>query len=196
MDHFLSKDIFTDYGITVIDRSASYARDDGYWNGNIWMPYQWFFWKTLLDLGYFTEAQRIVEIALDVWKRDTEADYRCRELFSGINGTGSGWNLFGGLSAPIVSWFEAYFVPGSINVGFDNFILNRKFNENHTEASITIKKNIDTGSLVLVCMNDEYDYQCVLDGNKVEVKESNKGAFYIQLPEDKGEYNISISKSN
>ena len=30
----------------------AYYRPDGYWNGAVWFPYQWFIWKALLDLGH------------------------------------------------------------------------------------------------------------------------------------------------
>ena len=34
-------------------------------------------------------------------------------------GRGSGWHHFGGLSAPVLSWHAAYYVPGTITHGFD-----------------------------------------------------------------------------
>lgn len=42
---------WTPCGISTVDRSAPYYRQDGYWNGSIWMPHQWFFWKAALDDG-------------------------------------------------------------------------------------------------------------------------------------------------
>lgn len=59
------KHIWTRYGMTAVDQSAPYYRDDGYWNGTVWMPHQWFFWKTLLDLGRADEAHQVAKTALD-----------------------------------------------------------------------------------------------------------------------------------
>ena len=39
------------YKRQAVDMSASSYRDDGYWNGAVWFSHQWFFWKTMLDLG-------------------------------------------------------------------------------------------------------------------------------------------------
>ena len=46
-----TKELFSPVGLTAVDMSASYYRDDGYWNGAVWFSHQWFFWKTMLDLG-------------------------------------------------------------------------------------------------------------------------------------------------
>ena len=36
-------------GLSTVDQSAPYYRRDGYWNGAVWMPYQWMFFKSALD---------------------------------------------------------------------------------------------------------------------------------------------------
>ena len=38
-------------GLSTVDQTAPYFRIDGYWNGAVWMPHQWFFWRALLDAG-------------------------------------------------------------------------------------------------------------------------------------------------
>ncbi|MBE6379919.1 MAG: hypothetical protein E7047_03225, partial [Lentisphaerae bacterium] len=41
--------MWTPIGISTVDKRASYYRTDGYWNGCVWMPHQWFYWKAALD---------------------------------------------------------------------------------------------------------------------------------------------------
>ena len=48
---------------SIVDRSAPYYRRDGYWNGAVWMPYQWMFFKAALDAGKTGFAFRIADTA-------------------------------------------------------------------------------------------------------------------------------------
>ncbi|MCW5854223.1 MAG: hypothetical protein KIT87_29415 [Anaerolineae bacterium] len=73
--------LWTPMGLTAVDQSVPYYRADGYWNGTVWFPYQWFIWKGLLDLGYGDLAFRIARTALDIWKDEVTATYNCFEHF-------------------------------------------------------------------------------------------------------------------
>ncbi|HNT75106.1 MAG TPA: trehalase family glycosidase [Anaerolineae bacterium] len=110
------------YGLSTVDQSAPYYRDDGYWNGAVWMAHQWFVWKALLDLGRAAEAHRIAKTALDVWQAEVADSYNCFEHFIVQTGRGAGWHHFGGLSAPVLNWYGAYHRPGRLTVGFDTWI--------------------------------------------------------------------------
>ena len=109
-------------GLSTVDQSAPYYRDDGYWNGGVWMPHQWFFWKALLDLGQTEAAHRIASTALDVWQTEVARSYNCMEHFVVRTGRGAGWHHFGGLSAPVLNWLGAYHRAGRLTVGFDTWI--------------------------------------------------------------------------
>lgn len=114
--------LWTPYGLTTVDRSAPYFSTDGYWNGAVWMPHQWLFWRALLDLGCGDEAHRIASTALGVWQQEVARSYNCFEHFTAETGRGAGWHHFGGLSAPVLSWFGAYHRPGRLTVGLDIWI--------------------------------------------------------------------------
>jgi hypothetical protein len=109
-------------GLTTVDQTAPYYRDDGYWNGAVWMAHQWFFWKALLDMGRADEAYRIAQTALDVWQTEVADSYNCFEHFIVQTGRGAGWHHFGGLSAPVLCWYGAYHRPGRLTVGLDTWI--------------------------------------------------------------------------
>ena len=51
-------------GLSTVDQSAPYYRRAGYWNGAVWMPYQWMFFKSALDAGLADFAYRIADTAL------------------------------------------------------------------------------------------------------------------------------------
>jgi hypothetical protein len=109
-------------GLTTVDQTAPYYRDDGYWNGAVWMSHQWFFWKALLDMGRAADAYRIAQTALDVWQAEVADSYNCYEHFIAQTGRGAGWHHFGGLSAPVLCWYGAYHRPGGVTVGLDTWI--------------------------------------------------------------------------
>ena len=67
---FSPERMWTEYGISTVDRSAPYYSVDGYWNGSVWMPHQLILWKTLLDYDMPDEARKIAFTALDVYEAE------------------------------------------------------------------------------------------------------------------------------
>jgi glycogen debranching enzyme len=109
-------------GITAVDRSASYYRPDGYWNGTVWFPHQWFIWKALLDQGEGAFAWQIARTALEAYQAEAEASWTSAEHFEIATGQGVGWHQFSGLSSPVANWFQAYLVPGKLTTGSDVWV--------------------------------------------------------------------------
>ena len=121
--HLMSPDeMWTPYGLTAVSQAAPYFRHDGYWNGKVWVPHQWFVWKAFITNGLFDHAWTVARIALTVFAsahRDTGYSY---ELFDGRTGMGEGCHQFAGLSAPLASFHAAYFRPGQLTLGFDTTV--------------------------------------------------------------------------
>lgn len=173
---------FTPIGITTVDMQASYYRKDGYWNGAVWMPHQWFFWKTMLDLGRHDLAYKIADCALNLWEREVRESYNCYEHFVVESGRGAGWHHFGGLSSPVVSWHRAYYGVGTLTVGFDTWVKSKEFTEDktHLEAELVINK--DSGkTAIIACMNPDYSYRANYNGKEVAVYERHKGTIEIVI---------------
>ena len=120
--------MWTPIGISVVDREASYYRPDGYWNGSVWMPHQWFVFLGMLEQGYAEYAVKIAETALNLWKKETDASYHCYEHFMVQSGRGAGWHNFSGLSAPVVLWYHGCFVEGTVTVPV-NLLADRVVND-------------------------------------------------------------------
>ena len=84
MEHLFSPDeLWTKVGLSTVDQSAPYYKEDGYWNGAVWFPHQWMMWKALLDLGKGEEAYRVAHTALDNWEKECEESYFTFEHFVG-----------------------------------------------------------------------------------------------------------------
>lgn len=177
------KHIWSSVGLSAVDQSAPYYRNDGYWNGTVWMPHQWFFWKTMLDLGEADFAFKIAKTALDVWKNEVEASYNCMEHFLIETGRGAGWHEFGGLSSPVLMWYSAYFSQGNFNVGFDTWIDNKKFSDNNSRfsADLSMSGNNKITSVV-ACMNPDFNYEVKWNGNNLQYKSLSQGTLSVDIP--------------
>ncbi|MGC9467708.1 MAG: MGH1-like glycoside hydrolase domain-containing protein [Anaerolineae bacterium] len=185
-------------GLSTVDQSAPYYRDDGYWNGGVWMPHQWFFWKALLDLGRAEEAHRIARTALEVWQREVERSYNCFEHFIVRTGRGAGWHHFGGLSTPVLAWFGAYHRPGRLTVGFDIWIASLEIGPGQATAWGEGAGNAASGDLALRAELRHFGpahhapvviatlvpgaYEVTWDGESVTPNERYPGTLEIRLP--------------
>jgi len=176
--------IWSNAGLSAVDQSAPYYRVDGYWNGTVWMSHQWFFWKTMLDIGEGDFAFSIAKRALDVWKTEVEATYNCMEHFLIGTGRGAGWHEFGGLSSPVLYWYKTYFSPGSFEAGFDEWIENRKFENDNTKFSVdlTFKENSNKKTSVVACMNPQFEYDVKWNNKSIAFKTFGKGMLNISIP--------------
>ena len=172
-------------GISTVDQSAPYFRGDGYWNGAVWMPHQWFFWKTLLDLGQAEAAFRIAQTALDVWKTEVDASYNCFEHFIVQSGRGAGWHQFGGLSAPVLSWFGAYHRPGRLTCGLDVWVARQQFSDDNRKLVAVLQHHAPTrrAFTMIAAMSPAAQYRLTWNGQDVAHRELFPGVFQITLDE-------------
>lgn len=168
------KEMHTPFGISAVDKSASYYKVNGYWNGNIWFPHQWFIFKSMLDIGRADIARDIAHLALDIWKREVENTYYTFEMVNTVTGCGGWFHNFGGLSTPLMMWLKAYYCPGTVNVGFDTSLEKVQFNENNTEAEIEFTYYGENEKFILLAVMDENgEYKATLDGEKIAFTQEN-----------------------
>lgn len=178
--------LWTPIGITAVDQSAPYYRADGYWNGTVWMPHQWFLWKTLLDLGRPEQAARIARTALDLWWAETDETYGCFEHFVVASGRGAGWHQFGGLSAPVLPWFAAYHLPGRLTGGFDLWVRDARWADDRRALSADLALHGPTArpmSLVATLAPGPR-YAATWQGEPVPLRAQEGGTVTLDLPRD------------
>lgn len=194
---FSSKHMWSPSGITVVDQSAPYYRHDGYWNGAVWMPHQWFVWKTMLDMNKSDLAGKVALKGLDVYKRETDASYYTFEHFLASSGRGAGWHQFSGLSTPVLSWFAAYYKTGTITPGFEIWINAQSFNDDHTAYKADL--SFDEATLphqraMLAGMNPAFDYEARFSGKPVAIERLPQGVFRVSLPATNKSGELIISR--
>lgn len=175
-------------GISTVDQSAPYYRDDGYWNGAVWMPHQWYVWKALLDLGKADEAYRIARTALDVWRAEVESSYNCFEHFLVQSGRGAGWHHFGGLSAPVLSWYGAYHRPGRLTTGLHAWVEALAVAADHTAltARLELHGQARHTPVVIAALAGGRRYLATWNGQPVPFQERYPGILEIALPAGDG----------
>lgn len=175
-------EIWSNIGLSAVDQSAPYYSHSGYWNGTVWMPHQWFIWKTMLDLGESKFAYKIAKTALDLWKTEVESTYNCSEHFVIETGRGAGWHQFGGLSTPVLSWFNAYYQQGTLTTGFNVWIQEQQINEQKTtlRANLKLIEARETFSVV-ACLNPDVTYQVYWNDQKVAHTALNTGTLSIDI---------------
>ncbi len=188
-------EIWSPIGLSAVDQSAGYYLKDGYWNGAVWLSHQWFFWKTMLDLGEVEFAHKIAMTALEVWKKEVETSYHCMEHFIIETGRGAGWHQFGGLSAPVLSWFSSYYRPGRITTGYNIWLKNYRFNKDFSKLNakwVQAADQPDGNATILACMNPQYQYDVQYNGKKVNVKVYAPGSLAISIDhaDSKGDLRI------
>jgi hypothetical protein len=185
--------LMTDIGISVVDTRASYYSENGYWNGSVWMPHQWILWTSLFDKGEGELAFKIADTALKIWKRETDESYSCFEHFMKKNGRGSGFHQFSGLSTPVLLFFESYYTPGTVTLGFETVIIEKEFNDDYTEFSMKCRASGEK-PIALICLNAHYKYEFYINSRPAKAKSVTDGAYEISLPNGISEIEIKKSK--
>ena len=179
-------ELWSQAGLSAVDQSAPYYRKDGYWNGTVWMPHQWFFWKSMLDLGEADFAWQIARTGLEVWKTETDASYYCMENFVIETKRGAGWHEFGGLSSPVIKWYSSYFRPGTLTVGFNTWITRRHSLPQDAGMTVDLRVFQDPGresqSTVIACLNPGRSYHATWKGQEVRSTSRAPGLLEITLP--------------
>ncbi|MBI5029885.1 MAG: hypothetical protein HZB51_05110 [Chloroflexi bacterium] len=174
--------LWTPVGLTAVDQSAPYYRRDGYWNGAVWFPYQWFIWKALLDLGYGDMAFRIAHTALEIWQDEVAASYHCFEHFIVESRRGAGWHQFGGLSTPVLLWFNAYHTPGTLTCGFDTWIQDLQVSDDKSSLQATLIHDSNPRPwLAVAVLSPAQKYSVEWNGDPIDYQTRYPGTLEIAL---------------
>lgn len=169
--------LLTDYGLSVVDLRASYYKNNGYWNGSVWVPHAFILWLSLLDQGEIELANEVAKRHLDTWKKEVEETYNFYEHFLiSANGRGSGVHNFSGLSSPMLNFYGAYFTPNTVSCGFETFILSKAQNK----VEYSTQKD---GAYLLICTDCE---NFTVNGKPVVAIKTFSGAKYVPIEKGNG----------
>lgn len=195
LSHLKSEqELLSPVGLSNVDMSASYYYDNGYWNGSVWFPYQYLMWRAMLDLGEGDFAYEIVKRGLDAWKKETDFSYHTFEMIQIQSERGGWYHQFGGLSALVCSWYQAYFKKGTVTAGFDTWIDSCEFGEDAETAKISYHCTGQKNSILLAVMNEDAAYRVKINGIDVLSRTHINGTLEIPLSDMQGI--IEINKAD
>lgn len=190
------KEMLSPYGISAVDMSAGYFKVNGYWNGHVWFPHQWFIWKTMLDMGESDFAFEIAERALNIWKREVEYSYYTFEMVNVVTGKGGWFHNFGGLSSPINLWSAAYYKPGTFNTGLDTWVDYQEFNEDNTSFKGKFKYfgNNEKFTVIVTLSDKIKDYKVTVNGVETACNVRDNSAVEVTINGGVDSYEITVNK--
>lgn len=73
------------YGIPSLAADDSFYNDKGYWNGPVWVQWNYLIVRGLMDYGYHTEAKELVDRVVDVMYDRLAKDHNLWEFYSPDN---------------------------------------------------------------------------------------------------------------
>ena len=117
--------MWTKYGVTMVPRHSEYFRMDGYWNGAVWIPPQWFMWKAFYNSGQVARARTLANRVMRLWETNHDDSKCCWEKFCLASGKGAANSRFSGLSTPILALARAARKPGRVQFGHDVLVASR-----------------------------------------------------------------------
>ena len=96
-----------------------------------------------------------------------------------------GWfHQFGGLSAPINVWANAYYRPGTVTCGFDMWIQERSYDEERDVFELTVSNYGERSGSILAVTRGMHagKAEAFLNGAVLPVSQRTDGAVEISIP--------------
>ncbi|MCI8624077.1 MAG: hypothetical protein HFG26_10520 [Provencibacterium sp.] len=195
LGHLKNKqELWSAVGISAVDQSSGYYEENGYWNGNVWFAHQWFYFKTLLDLGEADFAFEVADTALQAWKREVDHSHYTFEFLNIATGRGGWFHHFAGLSTPILLWGAAYYKPGRVTCGFDMLVERQEFSQDKRSCLLRLRRvGGQTASTVVAVLSPEADGRTArCAGESLPLRMRMPGVAEITLPAGFTEGEIEI----
>ncbi len=168
-------------GISSVDQSAPYYDPDGYWNGSVWIPHQWFLWKAVLDAGDTHLAHMIPRTVAETWERICQTTHRSSELFKIHTGEGKGCPHFAGLSGPVLDLIDAIACTGTLTTGFDSEYKDVVLDGNQLVCSMRTDAPEKPGLVLAVMPEPRISYRVIAD-TVVTCEADDMGLIMFSVP--------------
>lgn len=85
------KEFWRKYGVPSLSADDPYYNPIGYWNGPVWVPWNYLIFRGLIDYGYKKEAKELAEKVLDNVSYQLKTNHWFWELYSADNHE-AGWH--------------------------------------------------------------------------------------------------------
>ena len=97
------------------------------------------------------------------------------------NGRGSGFHQFSGLSTPVLMFFESYYKPGTVTLGFQSDVIDESWNGEKSE--LVLEYTSDSRSpIALICMKEGRQYKFFSEDKELKCRKVTLGAYEVEIP--------------
>ena len=183
--------LWTAQGLTAVAAASQSHREDGYWNGNVWIPHQWFMFMACLSNGRSADALRIGEKMLQVWAQATaETDY-VYELVDAVSGQGEGHHAFAGLTSPLLPVAQGLRTQGYVTTGWQTRVLASYQEAAQLRVQVDVMEAGKQGMLVVWDTSAKYTLSGLPPG--AEVQRHAQGIWEITADWPVGEQRFQIN---
>ena len=124
--------------------------------------------------------------------REVDHSYFTFEMLNIKTGRGGWFHQFGGLSSPIVIWADAYFRPGTVNVGFDMWIREQNYDEETDTVTATVTNHGGRRGLLLAVLKSADGVCVTLDGKTARAARRTDGAVEVEIPESAANMKVVV----
>ena len=172
---FAEDGYFTTNGLTILKPNSPYYRDNGYPNGSIWPPLQYFFWKMCYCAGEMDIAKRIADKFLTLFESNHKESLCVCEHFRANTGKSAGNMRFSSFGTLVAAMWKAHRKYGAIQTSYDILLQKLELNESgadikllspfysgKTGFSIVLKPN---KKYIISTNTNENNYQLISDSN-------------------------------
>ena len=127
-------------------------------------------------------APRIALTALELWEKEVRRTRYCFEHFCLSSHGGAGCCHFGGLSSPVLNWFGAYCVKGTLSCGCDVWVLEQYAESGKFTAKLLIEGDAGESTAILY-VNGSDRCEARFNGQSVPVSDGFPGCWEATLPQ-------------
>lgn len=179
------KRYLTQFGLTTVDMSAGYYRPDGYWNGHVWVPPTWFFFRGLLNYGYISQARDLAERVIGSFMKASKRQGTIVECIDNELGHPEHVPYFSGLTAPLLDLIDSLYGSRQITTGPDIDAKLVRYNDSYSLNAISPSHRGRTG-LILTLDNDrQYSMRIAESDRSIELTTDRFGKTALCLNIDR-----------
>ena len=168
------------FGLTTVDMTAGYYKPGGYWNGHVWAPPSWFFFRGLLNYGRVSQAKTLASRVIRSFMKASATHGYIVECVDNRLGHPEHVPYFSGLTAPLLDLIGSLYGPRSTTTGpdVDAELSRTKLGWNLKVTSPTHRGW--TGILLTLDANRRYAMK-PSGGSMVQIKSDAYGKAWLRL---------------
>lgn len=178
---------WTERGLTPVPRDSELYRPDGYPNGSIWGPGQFYYWMAFYSIGRLDLATAIADRYSAMFEQEHQRTLMCWEHFAAETGHGTGNSRFSSFTLPVCSLRNSRRRYGYVQTGFNTLTDRREIDE-RGNARLAFRTPFDPGPVsVSIVLRPDRNYTLILNGRQSEIHSDPYGFIGLTFYSEAGQ---------